>query len=151
MLNWSGFSGGNLRNRFKILLLQAGTLRKSRRVYEHSHCWCLQQWASVQSVSQQGFQQAAVRIVSNKIGSTTETEARMYAKNEPLEMPSSADLHDRTVFIDQRGWIIGQSTKDAARRKPTLWLNLMSRCWAPLETFRTESRRPPLSSSIIAP
>ena len=67
---------------------------------------------------------ATVRILSNKIGPNTETVARMYAKNRPLEMRSSADVHDRTVFIDQRGWVIGQSIKDAARKKPTYLIEL---------------------------
>lgn len=65
-----------------------------------------------------------VRILSNKITANTETVARMYAKNRPLEMRSSADVHDRTVFIDQRGWVIGQSIKDAARKKPTYLIEL---------------------------
>jgi len=67
---------------------------------------------------------AAVRILSNKIGTNVETVARMYAKNRPLEMRSSADVHDRAIFLDQRGWVIGQSIKDAARKKPTYMIEL---------------------------
>lgn len=48
----------------------------------------------------------------------------MYAKSRPLELRSSADVHDREVFLDQRGWVIGQSIKDAARRKPTYLIEL---------------------------
>jgi hypothetical protein len=67
---------------------------------------------------------AAVRILSNRIGVNVETVARMYARNRPLELRSSADVHDRAVFLDQRGWVIGQSIKDAARKKPTYMIEL---------------------------
>jgi hypothetical protein len=40
---------------------------------------------------------ATVRILSNKIGANVETVARMYAKNRPLELRSSTDVHDRTA------------------------------------------------------
>jgi hypothetical protein len=46
------------------------------------------------------------------------------AKSRPLELRSSADIHDRTVFVDQRGWVIGQSIKDAAKKKPTYMIEL---------------------------
>lgn len=28
-------------------------------------------------------------------------------------------MHDRVLFIDSRCWVIGQSIKDAAKKKPT--------------------------------
>lgn len=67
---------------------------------------------------------ASVHILSNKIGANVETVARMYARSRPLEMRSSADVHDRAIFLDQRGWVIGQSLKDAARKKPTYMVEL---------------------------
>jgi hypothetical protein len=67
---------------------------------------------------------AAVRILTNKIGANVDTIARMYAKSRPLELRSSADIHDRAVFVDQRGWVIGQSIKDAAKKKPTYLIEL---------------------------
>jgi hypothetical protein len=67
---------------------------------------------------------AAVRILSTKIGANVETVAKMYAKTRPLELRLSADIHDRHIFLDQRGWIIGQSIKDAARKKPTYLIEL---------------------------
>jgi hypothetical protein len=68
---------------------------------------------------------ATVRILSaNKIGPNVATVAKMYVKSRPLELRSSADIHDRTVFFDQRGWVIGQSIKDAARKKPTYLIEL---------------------------
>jgi hypothetical protein len=65
-----------------------------------------------------------VRILSNKIGTNVETIARMYARSRPLGLRSSADTHDRLVFIDERGWVVGQSIKDAARKKPTYLVEL---------------------------
>ena len=67
---------------------------------------------------------AAVRILSNKIGSNVHTIATMYSKNRPLELRSSAESHDRVIFIDQRCWVAGQSIKDAAQRKPTYLVEL---------------------------
>ncbi|HSB16350.1 MAG TPA: hypothetical protein VLE22_18010 [Bryobacteraceae bacterium] len=67
---------------------------------------------------------ATVRILSGKIGPNVETVARMYANNRPLEMRSTANVHDRAIFLDQRGWVIGQSIKDAARKKPTYLIEL---------------------------
>lgn len=67
---------------------------------------------------------AMARILSNRIGPNVETVARMYASKRPLELRSSAAGHDRAVFLDQRGWVIGQSIKDAARKKPTYMIEL---------------------------
>lgn len=68
---------------------------------------------------------ATVRILSsNKIGANVATVARVYVKSRPLELRSSPDVHDRLVFFDQRGWITGQSIKDAARSKPTYLIEL---------------------------
>lgn len=65
-----------------------------------------------------------VHILSNKIGVNVEIVARMYAKNRSLALRSSSDIHDRTVFLDERGWVIGQSIKDAAKKKPTYLIEL---------------------------
>lgn len=67
---------------------------------------------------------ATARILSNKVNANVETVARMYAKNKRLELRSSTDVHDRAVFLDQRGWVIGQSIKDAARKRPTYLVEL---------------------------
>jgi|ERR1700722_6372814 hypothetical protein len=61
---------------------------------------------------------ATVRILSNRIGTNVETVAKKYASSRPLELRTTADVHDRMVFFDQRGWVIGQSIKDAARKSP---------------------------------
>jgi hypothetical protein len=33
-------------------------------------------------------------------------------------------VHDRHVFVDGRGWMIGQSIKDAAKKKPTYMVEI---------------------------
>jgi hypothetical protein len=65
-----------------------------------------------------------VRILSNKISTDVQIVARLCANGRPLEMRATAAIHDRHVFIDQRGWVIGQSIKDAARKKPTYLVEL---------------------------
>ena len=67
---------------------------------------------------------ATVRLLSNNIGANVTTVARMYATKRPLEMRTSRDVHDRMIFIDDRGWVVGQSIKDAARKKPTYLIEL---------------------------
>jgi hypothetical protein len=67
---------------------------------------------------------ATVRILSKKVGPNVCTVAEKYAKTRPLQMRSSPAIHDRVVFLDQRGWVIGQSIKDAAQKKPTYMIEL---------------------------
>ena len=65
-----------------------------------------------------------VRILSNNIGANVKTVATMYARRRPLDLRSSTEIPDRAIFIDQRGWISGQSLKDAAGKKPTHLIEL---------------------------
>lgn len=67
---------------------------------------------------------ATVRILSNKIGTNVDTVAKKYAMGRPLELRSTPGVHDRLLFVDQRGWVIGQSIKDAAHKKPTYLIEL---------------------------
>jgi len=41
-----------------------------------------------------------------------------------LELRSSQDVHDRHIFVDDRCWTVGQSIKDAAKKKPTYMVGL---------------------------
>lgn len=88
---------------------------------------------------------ASVRILSNRMDANVDTVARMYAKTKPLELRSSADIHDRVLFIDRRGWVIGQSIKHAARKNRPTSSNWRSRPSVPKEIFTTEfgGTRPP--------
>jgi hypothetical protein len=65
-----------------------------------------------------------VRILSNNVRDNVETVARKYANGRRLELRSSGNIHDRAIFLDQRGWVIGQSIKDAGRTKPTYMIEL---------------------------
>jgi len=65
-----------------------------------------------------------VRILSSNISTNVETVAKMYARGKPLELHSSVTVHDRVVYLDQRGWVVGQSIKDAAKKKPTYMIEL---------------------------
>ena len=40
----------------------------------------------------------------------------MYAQKKRLHLRSSTNFHDRMVFLDRRGWVVGQSIKDAAKK-----------------------------------
>jgi len=60
-----------------------------------------------------------IRVLTNQVSATLETVARKFALQRNLELRSSRDVHDRVVFSDDRCWVIGQSIKDAARKKPT--------------------------------
>lgn len=66
----------------------------------------------------------SVRILSKNIGLNVEVVGNKFASSRPLELRSSTRVHDRVIFIDQRGWIIGQSIKDAAKNKPTYLVEL---------------------------
>jgi hypothetical protein len=37
-----------------------------------------------------------------------ESLAKFFAKSHHLEVRISRDQHDRHIFIDQRGWVVGQ-------------------------------------------
>lgn len=65
-----------------------------------------------------------VRILSNNIKPNVDRIARMFLSKQPIQLRSSTDIHDRHIFIDQRGWVVGQSIKDAAAKKPTYMIEL---------------------------
>jgi hypothetical protein len=64
-----------------------------------------------------------LRIMTDQLRGNLGAVAQKYANNQTLELRSSPDVHDRHIFIDQRGWIVGQSIKDAAKKNPPIWLN----------------------------
>jgi hypothetical protein len=59
------------------------------------------------------------RLLSGKVPPDVEQLAKKYAAGGNLEFRSSASIHDRVIFADNRVWLIGQSLKDAAAKKPT--------------------------------
>jgi len=47
------------------------------------------------------------------------TLAQKYVSGGNFALRNSNSIHDRVLFADNRVWVIGQSLKDAARKKPT--------------------------------
>jgi hypothetical protein len=60
-----------------------------------------------------------LRILSNNIPASTASVATKYAAGGNLSLRTTAAIHDRLILIDERAWLIGQSIKDAAKKKPT--------------------------------
>jgi hypothetical protein len=65
-----------------------------------------------------------VRILTNAVGGNLLVVATKFATRGNFELKTSKDVHDRHVFVDGRGWIIGQSIKDAAKKKPTYMIEI---------------------------
>jgi hypothetical protein len=61
----------------------------------------------------------SIRVMTEQVSNSLRTVAEKFAKRGNFELRSSKDVHDRVVFADDRCWLIGQSIKDAARKKPT--------------------------------
>jgi hypothetical protein len=62
----------------------------------------------------------SVRVMTNKVDASLNLVAGKFANSRTnFELRSSKDVHDRVVFADDRCWVIGQSIKDAAKKKPT--------------------------------
>jgi hypothetical protein len=69
---------------------------------------------------------AEIRILTDQLRGTVQVVAQKFAKRGQFELRTSKDAHDRHVFVDHRGWVIGQSIKDAAVKKPTYIIELGS-------------------------
>ena len=61
----------------------------------------------------------SVRMLTDQSRGNLIAVAQKYATRGKFELRSSQDVHDRVVFVDGRCWVIGQSIKDAAKKKPT--------------------------------
>lgn len=63
----------------------------------------------------------AARVLTNQYAAQIAPVIRLLEKKHPgIEARKSTELHDRVFFIDgQHCWVIGQSIKDAADKKPT--------------------------------
>jgi hypothetical protein len=59
------------------------------------------------------------RLLTNNLPQNVLTLAQKYASGGNLEVRTTTAIHDRVIFADQRVWLIGQSLKDAATKKPT--------------------------------
>lgn len=65
-----------------------------------------------------------IRVVTDQLRGAVQAVAEKFAKRGQFELRTSKDAHDRHVFVDSRGWVIGQSIKDAAAKKPTCIIEL---------------------------
>ncbi|HEU0047145.1 MAG TPA: hypothetical protein VFQ43_06040 [Nitrososphaera sp.] len=61
----------------------------------------------------------SIRVLTNQVSDPLRVVAEKFAKRGNFELRSSKDAHDRVAFADDRCWVIGQSIKDAAKKKPT--------------------------------
>jgi hypothetical protein len=59
------------------------------------------------------------RLLSANIPPDVTALAHKYATGGNLNLRSSKAIHDRVLFADNRVWVVGQSLKDAAKKKPT--------------------------------
>jgi hypothetical protein len=60
-----------------------------------------------------------LRILSDRVPASTAAIAAKYASGGNLSLRTTSLIHDRLILIDDRAWAIGQSIKDAAKKKPT--------------------------------
>jgi hypothetical protein len=60
-----------------------------------------------------------LRMLTNNLPANVTAVAKKYVIGGKLQLRTSTDIHDRLLLIDQRVWFIGQSIKDAAKKKPT--------------------------------
>jgi hypothetical protein len=64
------------------------------------------------------------RLLTDQLKGNLEAVAKKYAASHSVELRTGPDVHDRHVFVDDRCWALGQSIKDAARKKPTYIVEL---------------------------
>jgi len=60
-----------------------------------------------------------LRILTNNLAANVLTVANKYATGGNLCLRTTNAIHDRLILIDGRVWFVGQSIKDAAKKKPT--------------------------------
>lgn len=65
-----------------------------------------------------------IRILTDQLRGPVQAVAAKFSKRGQFELRTSGGTHDRHIFLDSRGWVIGQSIKDAALRKPTYIVEL---------------------------
>jgi hypothetical protein len=59
------------------------------------------------------------RLLSANVAADVMALGQKYSSGGNFELRSSATIHDRVIFADNRVWLCGQSLKDAAKKKPT--------------------------------
>ena len=64
------------------------------------------------------------RLLTDQLRGNLEAVAKKYAASHGVELRTGPDVHDRHIFVDDRCWTVGQSIKDAAKKKPTYMVEL---------------------------
>jgi hypothetical protein len=59
------------------------------------------------------------RLLSTNVPADVLAVAQKYASGGNFAFRTTNAIHDRVLFADNRVWVIGQSIKDAAKKKPT--------------------------------
>jgi hypothetical protein len=59
------------------------------------------------------------RLLSANVPADVQTLAQKYASGGNFALRTTNAIHDRVLFADNHVWVIGQSIKDAAKKKPT--------------------------------
>jgi hypothetical protein len=59
------------------------------------------------------------RLLSTNVPAPVSALATKYAAGGNFQFRHSTRIHDRMIFGDSRVWVVGQSLKDAAKKKPT--------------------------------
>jgi len=59
------------------------------------------------------------RLLGTNIPSDVAMLAKKYVTGGNFQLRGSTAIHDRVIFADNRVWVIGQSLKDAAKKRPT--------------------------------
>ena len=72
----------------------------------------------------------AIRVLTQQVSTALNAVAEKFAKRGNFELSSSQDVHDRVIFADDRCWVLGQSIKDAAKKKPTYIVGNCLACWS---------------------
>jgi hypothetical protein len=60
-----------------------------------------------------------IRVLTSQVSAPLRVVAEKFALRGNFELRLSKEAHDRVAFADDRCWVIGQSIKDAAKKKPT--------------------------------
>jgi hypothetical protein len=61
-----------------------------------------------------------VRVLTSNLKTNVLLIAKKFAAGRAnFELSTAINLHDRAIFIDDRCWVVGQSIKDAAKKKAT--------------------------------
>jgi hypothetical protein len=64
------------------------------------------------------------RLLTGQLKGNLEAVAKKYAASHSVDLRSGPDVHDRHIFVDDRCWTVGQSIKDAAKKRPTYMVEL---------------------------